>query len=80
MGVQSLLDEHFPTHGHEVGLSLGWVTVLWLTYLLSEVDHRLNHVEPWAEERLRTLRGSTGQRVHPLDLSGRPCRRWWRRS
>jgi hypothetical protein len=27
MGLPSLLDEHFPTHGHWQGLSLGWVTV-----------------------------------------------------
>jgi transposase len=69
MGVQPLLDEHVSTHGNGVGLSLGWVTVLWLTPILSEADHRLNHVEPWAEQRLHTLRASTGQRVHPLDLS-----------
>jgi hypothetical protein len=34
MSVQPLLDEHFPTHGNWVGLSLGWVTVIWLTQLL----------------------------------------------
>ena len=48
MGVQPLLDKHVPTHGHWVGLSLGWVTVVWLTHILSEADHRLNHVAPWA--------------------------------
>jgi transposase len=69
MGVQRLLDEHCPTHGNWVGLSLGWVTVLWLTHILSQADHRLNHVEPWAEKRLHALRGCTGQRVHPLDVS-----------
>jgi transposase len=69
MGVQPLLDEHFPTHGNWVGLSLGWVTVVWLTHILSEADHRLNHVEPWVEQRLHTLRGCTGQQVDPLDLS-----------
>jgi hypothetical protein len=69
MGVQPLLDEHFPTHGNWVGLSLGWVTVIWLTHILSEANHRLNQVEPWAMQRLQTLRGATGQRVHPLDLS-----------
>jgi transposase len=69
MGVQPLLDVHFPTHGNWVGLSLGWVTVLWLTHILSEADHRLNHVQPWAKQRLYTLRGATGQPVHPLDLS-----------
>jgi transposase len=69
MGVQPLLDQHVATHGNWVGLSLGWVTVLWLTHILSEAEHRLNHGEPWAEQRLHTLRGSTGQRVQPLDLS-----------
>jgi transposase len=69
MSVQPLLDKHFPTHGNWVGLSLGWVTVLWLTHILSEANHRLNQVEPWAESRLHTLRGCTGQPVHPLDLS-----------
>jgi transposase len=69
MGVQPLLDEHFPTHGNWVGLSLGWVTVIWLTHILSEANHRLNHVEPWAEQRLQTLRGCAGKPVEPLDVS-----------
>src|SRR5215831_13285614 len=69
MGVQPLLDMHFPTHGNWQGLSLGWVTVIWLAHILSQADHRLNHVEPWVEQRLHTLRGGTGQLVHPLDVS-----------
>src|SRR5919198_5604436 len=69
MGIQPLLDEHFSTHGNGVGLSLGWVMVIWLTHLLSQADHRLNPVEPWAEQRLHTLRGCTGQQVHPLEVS-----------
>lgn len=69
MGVQPLVDTHFPTHGNWQGLSLGWVTVIWLTHILSQADHRLNHVEPWAEKRLHTLRGSTGQQLYPLDVS-----------
>jgi hypothetical protein len=28
LGLQPLLDEHFPTHGNWVGLSLEWVSVL----------------------------------------------------
>jgi hypothetical protein len=49
MGVQALLDEHVPTYGNGVGLSLGWVSVLWLTHIRSEADQRLNHVKSWAE-------------------------------
>jgi transposase len=69
MGLQSLLDEHFPTHGNWVGLSLGWVGVVGLTHILSAGDHRLNHVVPWATQRLHTLEECTGQPVHPLDVS-----------
>jgi transposase len=69
MGLRPLLDEHFATHGNWVGLSLGWVSVLWLTHILSEADHRLHHVKPWGEQRLHTLREGTGQPVHPLDVS-----------
>jgi hypothetical protein len=69
LGVQPLLDEHFPTHGNWGGLSSGWVSVLWLTHILSEGDHRLNHVAPWAKQRLHMLQACTGQPVHPLDLS-----------
>jgi len=69
MGVQPLLDMHFPTHGNWQGLSLGWVTVIWLPHILSQAEHRLHHVESWAEKRLHTLRGCTGQPLHPLDVS-----------
>jgi len=69
MGLPSLLDAHFPAHGNWQGLSLGWAVTIWLTYILSQGDHRLNHVAPWVEKRLRTLRRSTGQEVHVLDFT-----------
>jgi transposase len=69
LGLQALLDEHFATHGNWVGRSLGWVSVLWLTHILSEADHRLHHVKPWAVQRLHTLREGPGQPVHPWDVS-----------
>jgi transposase len=69
MGVPPRLDEHFPTHGNWVGLRLGWVSVVWLTHMLSQAHHRLNHVEPWAAKRLHMLRGCIGQRGHPWDVS-----------
>jgi transposase len=69
MGLQSVVDEPVATPGNWVGLSLGWVSVRWLTHMLSEADHRLNHVKPWTAQRLYTLRQCTGQPVHPLDVS-----------
>jgi len=69
MGVQPLLDEHFPTHGNWGGISLGWVAVDWLAHILSQADHRMNQVQPWAEKRLGTLGRCTGQKVRALDFS-----------
>jgi transposase len=43
------------------------VTVVWLTFILSEGDHRLSHVEPWVKEHQRTLSRCLGRRVQPRD-------------
>ena len=69
MEFQPLLDKHFPSHGNRVGVGLGWVTVLWWTHMLSQADHRLNHMEAWSEKRLHILRGCTGQQAHSLNVS-----------
>src|SRR5499426_302194 len=69
MHLPTLIDQHFPTHGNWQGLSLGWVTTIWLSSILSRGDHRLVHVEPWAAKRLETLRTTTGQAVERLDFT-----------
>jgi len=58
--LSELLNQIFPDHGNWLGLSSGKVTVGFLTYILSCSDHRISHVETWAEERLNTLRFSLG--------------------
>jgi len=42
MGLPTLLDTHFPTHGNWTGLGLGWVSTIWLSSILSRGDHRLD--------------------------------------
>src|SRR5215471_8967489 len=69
MGLPALLDEHFPTHGNWQGLSVGWVSTIWLSSILSKGDHRLVRVEPWVATRLWTLRTTTGQAVERLDFT-----------
>jgi transposase len=69
MGVAELLDQHFPTNGNWQGLSLGWTTVVWLAFILSEGDHRLYHVEPWVKAHQRTLSGCIARKVRPRDLA-----------
>ncbi len=69
MGLPTLLDNHFPTHGNWQGLSLGWVSTIWLSSILSRGDHRMVHVEPWVSKRLWTLGTTTGQVVKCVDFS-----------
>ena len=55
MGIPEVLDEVIHPHGNREGLSVGWLTTIWLSYILSEADHRMSEVEPWAERRIETL-------------------------
>jgi transposase len=55
MNIAALLDKYFPMHGNWQGLSLGETVVVWLAYILSEGDHRLNSVQGWVAGILMTL-------------------------
>ena len=69
MHVAALLDTHFPTNAHWQGWSLGWTTVVWLAFILSEGDHRLSRVEPWVKEHQRPRSRCIGRKVKPRDLT-----------
>jgi transposase len=66
MNLAELLDKHFPTNGNREGLSLGGVSVIWLTHILSQADHRMNRVQEWASRRMETLHGCGGLSPHDL--------------
>jgi transposase len=55
MGIPAIIDAVIEPHGNRQGLSVGWTVVGWLSYILSEADHRLSFVEPWGASRLRSL-------------------------
>jgi len=69
MRVAALLDQHFPTNGNWQGWSLGWTTVVWLAFMLSEGAHRRYRVEPWVTAHLSTLRRCLARQVRPRDLA-----------
>src|SRR3954464_2507742 len=69
MQIAALLDEHFPTHGNWAGeLTFGEVTCVWLAYLVSTGDHRLNQLQDWAAQHVELLAACLGQRVRPQDF------------
>lgn len=69
MGLAALLDAHFPAHGNWQGLSLGRMTTIWLSSILSRGDHRLVHVEPWVAQHRFSLSHLTGESVRAHDFN-----------
>src|SRR5260370_15742128 len=69
MKIAEVLDKHIPTHGHRKGLSVGELSLVWLAYILSQADHRMNRVQEWAMRRLDTLRGCGMKALQAQDLT-----------
>jgi transposase len=67
--VAELLNECFPTHGNWDGLSFGHLVAVWLTFILSESNHRLSHLQPWAASRVQTLRAALGVDLVETDFT-----------
>lgn len=69
MGIPQIMDEVITPHGNWEGLSVGEVATGWLTYILSEADHRMCEVEPWAQERHETLAMQLSPSVREKDFT-----------
>lgn len=69
MSIAQIIDGVIIRHGNRQGLSVGWTTVGWLTYILSQSDHRLSFVEEWAKNRLQTLSQCIGEPVRHTDFT-----------
>ena len=69
MGIQTTVDNAVKPNGNWQGLSLGWTITLWLVYILSEQDHRMEPVQSWTAEHLTLLRRLSGQPVRALDMT-----------
>lgn len=55
MGIPEVLDAVIHPHGNREGLSVGWLTTTWLSYIVSQADHRMSEVESWAEGQMVSL-------------------------
>jgi len=56
IGMAEIIDGIISPHWRREGLSVGQTIVTWLSYILSESDHRLSYVEPWVTKHLETLK------------------------
>lgn len=55
MGIAEVIDGIIGRHGNRQGLSVGQIVTGWLSYILSQADHRMSPVEDWAEKRIQIL-------------------------
>ena len=69
MGIAEIIDEIIRPHWRRQGLSVGQTMEAWLTFILSEADHRLSYVEPWVAGRLETLKRLFGPALSAQDFS-----------
>ena len=69
MGIQDTIDKIVNSHGNHQGLSIGWLTTAWLTYIVSESDHRMVEVETWADKHIQTLSAMIQQPLNVKDFT-----------
>jgi transposase len=69
MQMPIILDKHLGNHGHQQGLSNGWVATMWLSYILSEGQHTKSSVQAWALKRRHLLEQVSGQVIRAEDFS-----------
>src|SRR5260370_7673706 len=65
--VAEILDRHFPSGHRWAGeLTFGEVACVWIAFITSQGDHRLNQVEPWVEDNIHPLQPSLANTLRPL--------------
>lgn len=68
--LAEVIDAHLPSpHGNRQGLSYGQLSVVFLSYIMSQADHRLCAVEAWSTQHLQTLTIGTGWPIKAKDAS-----------
>ena len=70
MEIAKLLDQNLSRpHGNHQGMSYGQLSVLLLTYIITQADHRLCAVEGWVKAHRQILELSTGWSIGEKDTS-----------
>lgn len=69
LGLADILNRHLSTHGLQQGLHNGQLAVGWLTFILSQADHRKSAVREWANALSQTLSQGLGQQLREVDFS-----------
>ena len=69
MGIRRHIDAVLVQHRGWEGISVGTIIEIWLCYILTEHDHRLEAVRDWAKDRQHVLNALLGITLRDTDLS-----------
>lgn len=69
MGLAEIIDKIIVPHGGRQGLSVGQTVLVWLSFILSEADHRLSYVEPWVARHQATLKRLVDPSLQAADFT-----------
>ena len=69
MKIHEIIDSVFIPHGNWKGLSYGKLAVVFLTYIMHSLCHRLSGVEPWVNEHKAVLETVTGWTINDKDAT-----------
>ena len=69
MRLPELINSYLPRHPNQQGLDWGWVAVIWLSYILSQGDHRKVTVREWVNQRRYTIEKVCGISLVDTDFT-----------
>lgn len=69
MKLPELIDEYLPRHPNQRGIDWGWVATIWLSYILSQGDHRKVTVREWVNQRKYTIEKVCGLQLEETDFT-----------
>ena len=69
MGLPELINSYLPAHWNQQGIDWGWVAVIWLSYILSQGDHRKVTVRQWVNHRKCTIEKVCGIELTDTDFT-----------
>ena len=69
LNLPEILDQGLGRHHLHQGLSPGWLATVWITYVLSQADHRKSAVRDWVRTHRTTLERLIGQPIRDADFT-----------
>jgi transposase len=69
MGIGVEVSQVINVHGNREGMSIGALIMVWLSYILSQCDHRMSEVEEWAKGQMTMLRTLISNDIEIKDFS-----------